>query len=255
MPLCYGLKRFSFLLGICTFLCLPTSRAQALELVFSVAEYPPFYAPDLPNQGLLPDIVNRSLSRKGHRVTFSFATWARALRRARMGDTDGMIGLWYTDTRAEHYHFSVPMVANQMVFYKRRGEELYYDDYSDLVQQGLHLGGVIGYIYPSGLEESGITKTLVSDESQIFRLLSERRVDIVAVDRDFANYTLSKPPYDQYRDSIEAAPRVLETRFQYIVSAKKLPHAEQIIKDFNAGFTELLQSGEIDELIKLHLKR
>ena len=253
MRISCDVKRVSLSTFISGMALLLSLNAHALELTFSASEYPPFRGNNLPKQGMLADITVQALSLKGHNVTIKFAPWARALHWAKHGTTDGILGLWHTKTRAHYFLFSHPLPANHMLFYKRKSDTINYSSYADLVDQKRRFGGVIGYVYPFGLIESGIITTQVSSELQTFRLLSEKRVDLIAVDRDFAVYTLNQPAYSRYKHNIEPLLPILESQKQYLAISKKINNGQQILDDFNDGLKQLIRSGKLDAIIKQHL--
>jgi len=70
------------------------------------------------------------------------------------GEIDGIVGIWHSDERAEALLYSTPLIDNQMVFFKRKGENIAFKNYEDLKQQGYRLGSVRGYMMPEGLSKN-----------------------------------------------------------------------------------------------------
>lgn len=60
-----------------------------------------------------------------------------------------------------------------------------------------------GNTQPIRLRESGIPIQFFPTEQQSFKLLSRKRVDLIVVDKEFANYMLSQAELQEFADTIE----------------------------------------------------
>lgn len=238
------------LTAVLFFLVIGFVRAE--KLVFSAMQYPPFYASSLDNNGPLIEVIVRAYQKVGYQISVEFAPWARALHSAQLGVTDGMVGLWYSKKRALQFQFSDPIMANQMGFYKRKGDAIEYQHFSELTQQGLILGSVRGYIKVEGLVQSGIKTTLVNSDEQNLKMLSRGRVDLVLVDKNFARYILGKTQMKLFAKNIEWLEPVLEHKQQYLGLSRQKPKSAQRLVDFNRGLALLKGSGEWAAILKKH---
>lgn len=225
---------------------------SAKEIVLASMNYPPFYGEELKHYGPLIEIITKSYQKTGYEVKITFVPWVRALAWSKTGKVDGMVGVWYSPERAQHYHYSAPIFPNKMGFYKRKDEDIQYRDYADLKQQGYRLGSVRGYIQPTGLAESGIPLMFVSDDSQSFKILSRKRVDLVVVDKDYARYMLAKPEFKVYARNIQWMEPVLEEKQQHLIISLNTKQSKQKLQDFNKGLAALRLSGEFSGILKKH---
>ena len=227
-------------------------QVHAEEIRLASMNYPPFYGKNLKEQGPLIELIVKAFEGAGHTVQVEFHPWIRAMENSKAGKVDGMVGVWHSPKRTEHFFYSDPIFPNKMGFYKRKGEEIRYKDYIDLKLQGYTLGSVRGYIQPRGLAESGISTFLVNENLQTFKILSRKRVDLIVVDKDYARYMLNQADLKQYSENIEWMEPVLEERQQYLIISKKTENPHKKLSDFNKGLKMLRQSGEFKKIMQKH---
>jgi len=228
-------------------LCSPL-KAQTDSLLLASSNYYPHYAADLPQQGAVSEIIRQAFLLQGIDISIDFMPFARAYRESRQADYIGLVAAWYDDERAQHFYYSQPLYANQIVFFKRKEQAISYREYSDLAQQHLRLAVVQGYLQSPGLAQSGITMEKVATDEQAFHMLARGRVDLVPADKLNGLYLLdTKLP--QFADSLDWMTPALELRPMYLLLSKQDPRSEALIQRFNTGLTELRQSGRYQQII------
>jgi len=225
---------------------------MAKTVVLGAMEYPPYYGRELKNFGPLIEIVVESYRHSGYEVEIVFLPFARAMYLSKAGEIDGVVGPWYSKKRAESLFYSMPMIDNRMVFFKRKGESISYEDFSDLKQQGYRLGSVHGYMLPTGLLESGITIYQVTREEQLLKILRGKRVDLVVLDKGAAQYALKQPGLSGVESNVEWMEPTLERTPQYLVISKKTAQAAEKLNAFNLGYKSLIENGVVNKILSDH---
>ncbi|WP_404340827.1 substrate-binding periplasmic protein [Pseudoalteromonas mariniglutinosa] len=232
-------------------LCLLTSNplsAAGNSLLLASSDYYPHYAHDLPQQGAVSEIVRQAFLLQNIDITIEFMPFARAYRETKNARYAGLIGGWYDDARAEHFYYSQPMYANQIVFFKRQADDINYQSYEQLAQQQLRLGLVQGYLQPQGLLDSQPTSVSVAHDEQAFKMLALGRVDLVPADKLNGLYLINNklPVQAQKLDFLMPA---LELRPIYLLLSKKQSGAEELIRQFNIGLAELRRTGQYQQIL------
>ena len=240
--LCYAIP---LLLAMLTAL-LPAAQAERLKLASS--NYYPHYAEDLPQQGAVTEIVRQVFLLQGIEIDVEFMPFARAYRESQQANYIGLVAAWYDDERAEHFYYSQPLYANQIVFFKRKDMAVNYRDYADLAQQKLRMAVVQGYLHLPGLLESGITTVQVATDEQAFQMLARGRVDLVPADKLNGLYLVDEK-LPQYAGQLDWMTPALEQRPMYLLLSKKDPRSEALIQRFNTGLQQLRQSGQYQQII------
>lgn len=218
-------------------------RGDAKEVVLTAMNYPPFYGEALSNDGPLAQMVVESFKIAGYKTQIVYQPWKRAMATARAGHyADGMLGVWHTVQREQDFFYSAPILPNEMVFFKRKSMELADSDYASLAARGYKLGVVRGYVVPQGLLESKIAVEWVTHDVQNIQMLAAGRIDLVVLDRDYANYMLQG--YPKVFAAIERVGPVLQSKQQHLIISKKTKNALTLIRDFDRGLKRLRDSGE-----------
>jgi polar amino acid transport system substrate-binding protein len=222
--------------------------AQTDTLLLSSSNYYPHYAADLPQQGAVSEIIRQAFLLQGIDIDIAFMPFARAYRESQQANYIGLVAAWYDDERAEHFYYSQPLYANQIVFFKRKDMAVNYRDYADLAQQKLRMAVVQGYLQVPGLQESGLAITQVATDEQAFQMLARGRVDLVPADKLNGLYLIDEK-LPQYAGQLDWMTPALEQRPMYLLLSKKDPRSEALIQRFNTGLQQLRQSGQYQQII------
>ncbi|GAB2918954.1 substrate-binding periplasmic protein [Rheinheimera gaetbuli] len=217
-------------------------------LLLASSNYYPHYAADLPQQGAVSEVVRQAFLLQGIDIKLEFMPFARALRQSQQADYIGLVAAWYDDERAQHFYYSQPLYANQIVFFKRKHKAIAYHDYTDLAAQGLRLALIQGYLQPQGLMQSQPNLVQVATDEQAFFMLAKGRVDLVPADKLNGLYLLeNKLP--QYVEQLDWLTPALEQRPMYLLLSKQDPRSEYLMQQFNTGLSELRQSGQYQQIL------
>lgn len=223
-------------------------QAHSDSLLFAGSQYYPHYAEDLPHQGAVSEIIRQAFLSQGIEITIEFMPFARAYRESQQAKYVGLIGAWYDKERTQHFYYSQPLYANQIVFFKRKAERIVFRDYHDLAQQRLRLAMVQGYLPPEGLLDNQPNVVQVAQDEQALQMLAKGRVDLVPADKLNGLYLISSKP-QQYPVELDWMTPVLENRPMYLLLSKKDPRADVLLRQFNHGLSELRQNGQYQQII------
>ncbi len=222
---------------------------EAERLVLASSNYHPHYAEDLPQQGVVTEIVRQAFALQGIDVEVVFMPFGRALYETQQGSFTGLIAAWYDEERVEHFLYSQPMYANQIVLFKRRSMPLSFRNYQQLAEKRLRLGVVQGYAQPEGLLQARLNTIAVASDEQVFRMLALGRVDLVPADKHNGLYLL-RHQLPEYASQLEYIEPALEQRPMYLVLSKQDPRSEQLMERFNRGLLELQASNQYRAIIR-----
>jgi polar amino acid transport system substrate-binding protein len=241
-----AVKSFLYLTMLLSSCYTTSSNAEMLQLASS--NYYPHYAEDLPQQGVVTEIVRQAFSLQGIEIDTTFMPFARAYHESQQANYIGLIAAWYDDERAQHFYYSQPLYANQIVFFKRQADVIHYQDYNDLAEQRIRLGLVQGYLQPDGLLQSQPNMVRVALDEQAFFMLAKGRVDLVPADKLNGLYLIQQK-LPEFAGQIDWLTPALEQRPMYLLLSKKDPRSEQLMDRFNSGLTELRQSGQYQKIL------
>ncbi|SNY57118.1 amino acid ABC transporter substrate-binding protein, PAAT family [Arsukibacterium tuosuense] len=222
-------------------------KAEVIRLASS--NYYPHYGEQLAQQGATIEIIRQAFALQGVQLEIEFLPFARALYESQQGHYSGLVAAWYSDQRAEHFYFSQPLYANQIVLFKRKTDIISFQNFQDLARQHKRLGAVQGYMQPIGLVESGIETIQVATDEQALAMLARQRVDLVPADLLNGLYLLENL-LPQHQQQLDWLTPVLEQRPMYLVLSKKDPANQKRMERFNLGLQQLKASGQYQQIIE-----
>lgn len=212
----------------------------------TTSEFPPYISESLKNHGFLVEMVRRAFQQQGYQVDIDFYPWQRAFILAQKGQYDGIFPLWYSEERAKTFLYSRATVSSEMTLYKQKNKFIKPLNTSTI--KNYTIGTVRGYANPPLLNESGVLLEFVTYDIQNLQKLAKGRVDLIVMDNYVADYLLMTE-LPQYVGKLTAIQPALETKPHYLGLNHHAPALQQKMADFNRGFTQLEESGQIKALL------
>lgn len=157
--------------------------------VFTTA-YPPYAAPDLPQQGAAVEMLRDILGGQGFSVAIDFLPWARLDGELRSRHYDLVLLAWPGDVKRHGLLVGAPWFGSRLGFYVRRAD--WRPDGLPLDSLARRSVGVVrDYAYPQSLLDSGARLELAGSDLQNLRKLAVGRIDAVALERAVGQYLLA----------------------------------------------------------------
>lgn len=226
------------------------AHAAAGEVRLVTVEYPPYYGPELPNQGPITEVVATAYGIVGYQVDVEFMPWVRAMDEAKAGRADGLLGGWYSKERERWFVFSDELPGNKLHFYKRKGTApKTFTSYADLTSYTI--GTVRGYRNPPEFDAAPLqTDEAHSDKVNLIKL-ANGRVDLVLIDRAVAEFLLGDE-LTRYAARLEAIQPPIEKPPLYVLISKKADNYEKKLDALNEGLKILKSKGAIRAIMERH---
>ncbi len=234
---------------VIAFLASGPGLAADQTLKLAATEYPPFYGKDLKNHGFITEIIATAFERTGYQIDVKFLPWNRALEKTKDGAYDGLFTVWYREEREQWFVYSDPLPANEIGFYKRVADEIYFANYHDL--QSYRIGVVRGYVNPPGFDEAELKTIVVVDDETNFRKLAKGRIDLVLTDRLLGQYVINTVLAGS-GVAFEWVTPALAIETQHLVFSKQVDGYEQRSLDFNTGLAAIEADGTLAAIMNKH---
>ncbi|MFC4159296.1 substrate-binding periplasmic protein [Chitinimonas lacunae] len=242
-------KRFSWCWLLLSLCCLsfaePVTSPPQVHLVTSA--YPPYFGPDLPNQGIISEIVTEAYRRAGYRAKLEFLPWTRCLAYARTGQVDGLFGVWYLKERESFLLYSDPMPPIQLGFYTKVSSNIRYKTLEDL--RRYVIGTVQDYGDPPHFVAARLNTDVAPTDKHNLAKLHAGRVDLILIERGVARHLIATEMPELQQELTWIEPPVA-TMQQYVALSKKSPRAEQLRQAFNKGLREMSNDGTLQRLLE-----
>jgi polar amino acid transport system substrate-binding protein len=219
----------------------------AETVTLSSADYPPYFGPRLPHEGIVTAIAAEAFRRAGDRLVIRYRVWAQSLDEAGSGATDGIVGLWHSAERERNFAYSQSLYANQIGFYARKERRFDTRDLALLKRQGVRVGVVRGYLNPARFEAARLPTDISADDEENLRKLALGRYELALIDRGVAAYLLHTR-LASLRDSLMWLEPGVESMPLYIGFSRRSAGWQRRLAHFNAGLAALRQDGTLERL-------
>jgi polar amino acid transport system substrate-binding protein len=170
----------------------PCSAQNFKKLRVVTSSYPPYQGQELPGGGVFDNLAMKVLREAGYKVELVYRPWTRAIKEAKEGEADAILGVWENDERRQWFEFSQPLVENSLVFLCmiKNPECKASADPPNL--KGKRLGLALGYSYPKEVRESQAAFEYEQTEETNFKKLLGGRIQYMLVDRSVAYYFMQQ---------------------------------------------------------------
>jgi len=163
-----GLIRAVLAMGFCLVPTFAWAQGKSVSLVTDHEKH----------GGFLLAITEAAFKKVGYRVEVEYLPWPRALNNVMNGESEGLLGVYYTPERATRMVYSIPIGSSELSFFKLRSSTIAFETLRDL--RGLTIGVVTGASYTPEFDTSPLFKREGGvDVRMNIRKLLAGRVDLV----------------------------------------------------------------------------
>lgn len=238
-------------------LCCHPSYAAPQSIALANGEWPPLLGENLPDFGYGSLIVSRAFSLKQVRVTYHFYPWKRALEEARAGRVAGTL-LWSRNAdRQKDFLISQPVYRSKTVLFFNRNRPIDWQQLSDL--KGKTVGITNGYSYGETWNTLISNRTLFADQAnsdeQNFAKLLANRIDAFPCEEIIGMHIIRSQLGSEAIQKINISPKPVHEEPMYLLISRRHPDAEQLMRRFNAGLTQMKRNGELGAILKKAFQR
>ncbi|AQS39938.1 amino acid ABC transporter substrate-binding protein, PAAT family [Shewanella psychrophila] len=223
------------------------AKPDKLKIVSN--EYPPFYSKLSPQFGVVSHLAHEALKRADLTLTHDFFPFSRAVLLTKGGYADGIIGIWYRESRTTWVEYSAPLLSVNVVLYKRIQNDISYTQLSDLSDFTIGVGR--GYANPPAFMKAGLKTEEGSSDTENLKKLLLGRTDLVLISQDVAEYLMTEGP-EEYDHAFEMIGKPLSVElFHFGISKSRSDH-KALIARFNQGLNEMKLDGTVLRILKQH---
>lgn len=218
--------------------------------------FPPYFAPQLPQQGWLWQMTHAALKTQGVEASLEFTSWPRAMRLTASGQRTAILGAFYSEARERDYLYSQPIASATSGFFRHKAnsEISFEGDLSSLEPFRISVAE-LDLVSESLRKQPGLQ---VSETDQLvtsLHLLLRGRVDFVAGTREVGFYWLEhdiRLSKLAQASTIEFIGPALSSNALYLAFPRKDKAAMQWKAVFEQGIRHLHDSGELHTILKQH---
>jgi polar amino acid transport system substrate-binding protein len=219
-------------------------------------EWPPFTSERLPYGGPLSRIVSEAFALEGVNVEYGYFPWKRAYELAKTGKWDGSVGWAHNSRHLQDFRLSTPVIVVDKALFHLKSTPFDWKKIDDLSRW--RVGATAGYSYGAEWDhavKSGLLNVdeVTVDEQNIRKLLL-KRIDVVAMEIDVANYLIRTTFSSAEAERITHHPLLVAQAYICLALSRQLEKTPGLLERFNRGLQRLKDSGKYDEYISgLHI--
>ncbi|WP_299375649.1 transporter substrate-binding domain-containing protein [uncultured Kiloniella sp.] len=229
----------------------PSSEYPLTErkLVIGVSEWAPYMGYDLPDHGLVVDVLKIAMKRAGIDVEVKAIPWSRLLKETYDGKVDLIPGLWYQQDRDEKIAYGSVLAENRLVLISHKRDPRRVHTIDDLKNR--YVGIAQDYAYPKAFAQATHFKRDVSKNLEIIlKKLEDGRVDAALADELVARHTanLLFPGRTVFYYGTEA----IDVKNLYIGISRKTRGYEAILQLIDKHLSAMKADGTYRNLLVKH---
>jgi len=172
----------------------------------------------------------------GYQVRFDFLPWPRAYRETQQGRYAASAVWMHTAERETHFHYSVPVLAEEFVLFHLKQRPLIFRQLQDL--SGMELSGGLGYSYGTEFDKAlaagRFRLSRVSKTSQNFQRLVQGRIDAFPEEKQ-VGYHVLRTELPALQAVITHATTPVLVNQSYVLFPKSSTQSLQLLDIFNEG--------------------
>lgn len=226
--------------------------ARAEPLVLACNLWKPLVDNNLPNQGLLSDIVIMAGARVGFEVEHRILPWNRLVTQVKKGEIDGISCSTYADENLSWLSYTDQAYwVTEVGFFVRKDSHIELsklDDLKDHTFGSLKDGNYTEVL--KGLINKDIKITPYPKEIHGMKMLIENRFDILFTGETVGNAVLRERNLER-ADEIKYLETLFLEHVHPAISLKR-PDAKQIAKRLSEGYKLIKADGTLEALFQKH---
>ncbi|MEO4047470.1 transporter substrate-binding domain-containing protein [Pseudomonas sp. CAU 1711] len=241
----------SLLFALLLPLAVATHATAADEVRLTNGEWSPYLGQNLPHHGVASRIVEEAFALEGVRVHWEFYPWARALRSAERGKSDGSAVWLRSPEREQAFFISDPVVESGYYLFHHKDKAFDWRQVGDLAP--LRIGGAIDYDYGESFQQAErdglIQVRRLSSEEQGMRMLLAGRLDVFPMDKVVAFDMLYSKFSREERAQLSFHPLPLRSDSLHLLLSRKVAGNAERMELFNRGLKALRDSGKVSQYL------
>jgi len=216
--------------------------ASAADLTIAAENKAPPFSNEK-GEGYSFDIINAIFENSDYRISFVSLPYPRAVASVKAGLVDAAFHLTkQLDSEPNLIFGEEPLVTSSAYFYYAANSKDNYGSIEEIPNQ-ISIGVMNGFEYGTQFEEQKSRFLLVKavDQKQLISMLVNRRVNVVIMYEDIANYTMKQLPSQKH---LIRKGHVVVSSDAYLALSSSTPNAKQIIAFIDNQLKSLKESGE-----------
>lgn len=211
-----------------------------------------YISKSLLHSGVIIKVIKEAFALEGIQTKIIFYPWSRAYQNAKKGIVDATAIWYHSQEREEHFHYSIPVVHNEYVFFHLANFDFNWNTINDL--KDIKIGATLEYTYSDefhkAFNDGWLDVQWVPTDLQNFKKLFLHRIELFPLEREPGYFLLNKHFTEKEINLITYHPKPLRSGSLSLLFNKKIKKNEKMLKLFNSGLLKLKESGKFDQYLR-----
>jgi len=231
---------------------LVTDGANKVITLVTGREDPPFTGEDLPQQGMLTEVVRTAFESMGYDVKFAFWEREQGWKAAQEGRFAGTFPYLINGEYLTHFFYSKPLFGLLIRGFVDQKKPFRFEDLRDLSGHVVcRPDGQDLYDLQPLLVKRLITLKTPKTIGTCFDLLVQGKVDVVSVNEVAGQRVLHEAGLTE---GVCMLDKVVSIDTVHLLFSKRIPQSEELMKQFDQALTHLEANGALQDVHSRHLK-
>ena len=230
--------------------CCTPGWAEEIRLV--TGEFAPYSGENLPNGGVMTELVSGIFQQLGYPVSVAYLPWKRGYQKTLNGRFSATFPYSFNPKRARDMHYSAPLRSSPVHLFVHVAAPLSATTMGDI--QGLRLCTALGYnLFPpieEALKRQLIELITVREMDSCVRMMENRRADAIFLSATAGWHLIDREAGS--RRNYRMLPTPIHRVREYLLVSKRYPGGADLIERFNAELARQIDSGRYRQLMDKH---
>ena len=203
-------------------------------------------------EGVFPEIVRAVFQEFDIDVKFSLMPWKRCEKFIREGRAFAAIPYLHTESRAELFDFSDPVISfYPKFFYKKQAFPNGFEWNSLTDFKPYIIGGVTGYWYEGTFQEKELDVQYVANDKINIKKLMQNRIDFTLIDESVGWYLVNELfPFQDQMDAFAVTKKAESSDAFHLMISRTYQNSKELKQAFNKGLKVIQNNATYHEIIQ-----
>lgn len=253
-------KRFcAWKLKILIILLFSINANAAEKLLIAGDNFPPYLDKLAQGNGWAWQIAELALKQAKLEHQFEFAPWARVIASAAQGrHWNAIFPAYYSESRAQSFHYSVPVMQTKLGFFKlKKNSHIQFDGDFEQVKH-YRIGNCRNCAVRADFDNNHtLNKVTIANLDAGIQMLFRERIDLLIGNYHVAHVKMEsmlKPGniYGLTIDDVEFIETIIQIKPVYLAVSKKLSGHKALISRFNQALAEVNDLEQVQAIYQLN---
>lgn len=215
-------------------------------------DFTPWTDDELPNGGMVTEIVEKAFNAMGYKPAFEFINWPSGYRLTEKGKFAATFPYAPTEERMQSFLYSDSVYDTLTMVFTRSDSGFEYTQPSDLRgKRGCRPAGYFTEFIDGLIEAKQLELQQPKTLEDCYEALLKNEADVVFIAELEGNAKIRQMGIE---DQVRASEKAINISGLHVIFPKSIGQSEELLTDFNDAVRTMAAAGDLDEIVSRHLE-